>query len=79
MLQQIYQSFCGSDVSHDKHTLFTLEESGLLDRPTLVSPSRELSPHRFGSSTDSPHRRRRKKEEDPHLHTDKTKSQKVKA
>jgi hypothetical protein len=28
MLQQIYQSFCGSDVSHDKHTLFTLEESG---------------------------------------------------
>jgi uncharacterized lipoprotein YehR (DUF1307 family) len=27
MLQQIYQSFCGSDVSHDKHTLFTLEES----------------------------------------------------
>jgi hypothetical protein len=28
MLQQIYQSFYGSDVSHDKHTLFALEESG---------------------------------------------------
>jgi uncharacterized lipoprotein YehR (DUF1307 family) len=28
MLQHIYQSFCGSDVSHDKHTLFALEESG---------------------------------------------------
>jgi uncharacterized lipoprotein YehR (DUF1307 family) len=28
MLQQIYQSFYGSDVSHDKHTLFDLEESG---------------------------------------------------
>jgi hypothetical protein len=74
MLQQIYQSFCGSDVSHDKHTLFTLEESDLLDRPTLVSPSRKPSPYRFGSSTGSPHRRHRKKEEDLHLHTDKTKS-----
>jgi hypothetical protein len=27
MLQQIYQSFCRSDVSHDKHTIFALEES----------------------------------------------------
>jgi hypothetical protein len=24
MLQHRYQSFCGSDISHDKHTLFTL-------------------------------------------------------
>jgi hypothetical protein len=28
MLQQIFQCFHGSNVSHDKHTLFTLEESG---------------------------------------------------
>jgi hypothetical protein len=28
MLQQIYQSFYESDVSHDKRTLFALEESG---------------------------------------------------
>jgi hypothetical protein len=27
MIKQIYQSFYGSDVSHKKHTLFTLEES----------------------------------------------------
>jgi hypothetical protein len=43
---------------------------GLLGRPTPVSPSREPSPHRSESPTDGP-RRRRQKEEDPHLHTNK--------
>jgi hypothetical protein len=43
----------------------------LLIRPTPASPSREPSPYRSGSPTDSPRRRRWKKEEDPHLHTDK--------
>jgi hypothetical protein len=52
---------------------------GLLSRPTPVSPSRESSPHRSRSPTDRPHRRHRKKEEDPHLHTDETKPQKAKA
>jgi hypothetical protein len=30
MLQKIIQSFAEAFVSHDKHTLFALEESGLL-------------------------------------------------
>jgi hypothetical protein len=65
-LQKIIQSFMEVFVSHDKHTLFTIEESGLLGRPTPVSPSRGPSPHWSGSPTDSPCRRRRK-EEDHHL------------
>jgi hypothetical protein len=51
---------------------------GLLERPTPMSPSREPSPNRSGSPTDRPHRRRRKKEKDPHLHTDDTKTTKAK-
>jgi hypothetical protein len=46
---------------------------GLLGRPTHASPSRGLSPHWSGSPTDNPHQRHRKKEEDPHLHTDEAK------
>jgi hypothetical protein len=37
----------------------------ILGRPTFVSP------HQSGPATDSPHQRRWKKEEPPHLHTDK--------
>jgi hypothetical protein len=44
---------------------------GFLERPTPISLSREASTHRSGSPTDSPHRRRRKEEEDPDLHIDK--------
>jgi hypothetical protein len=36
-----------------------------------VSPSREASPHWYGSPTNKPCRHHRKKEEDPHLHIDK--------
>jgi hypothetical protein len=36
-----------------------------------VSPYRESSPPQSGPPTDSPHRHRRKEEEDPHLQTDK--------
>jgi hypothetical protein len=71
MLQKIIRVFAIALVSHDRHTLFTLEESGLLGRPIPVSPSGEHSPHRYGSPTANPCRRRRKKEEDPHMHTNK--------
>jgi hypothetical protein len=71
VLQRIIRVFAEAFVSHDRHTLFALEESGLLGRPTPVGPSRKPSPHRSGSSTSIPHRRHRKKEEDPHLHIDK--------
>jgi hypothetical protein len=37
----------------------------------------EPNPHRSGSPTDSPHRRRRKQEEDPHLHTDKIQQEQI--
>jgi hypothetical protein len=71
MLQKIIQSFVKAFISHDKHTLFTLEERGLPGQPKPASPSREPSPHQSGSPTDSPHQHRQKKEEDPHLHTNK--------
>jgi hypothetical protein len=71
VLQRIIRVFAEAFISHDRHTLFALKESVLLGRPTPASPSREPSAHRFGSPTDSPRRRHRKKEEDPHLHTDK--------
>jgi hypothetical protein len=70
VLQGIIRVFAEAFVSHDRHTLFALEESGLLERPTPAGPSRKSSPHRSGSPTAIP-RRRRRKEEDPHLHTDK--------
>jgi hypothetical protein len=70
MLQKIIRVFVEAFISHDKHTLFVLEGSGLLGRPTPASPSREPSPHRSGSPTDSP-RQHRRKEEDSHLHTNK--------
>jgi hypothetical protein len=71
MLQKVIRVFVEAFVSHDKHTLFTLEESGLLRWPTPASPNREPNPHRSRSPTDNPQRHRRKKEEDPHLHTNK--------
>jgi hypothetical protein len=52
---------------------------GLLGRPTHASPSREHSPHRSGPPIDSHRRRRWKKEEDPHLHTNEAKTIKAKA
>jgi hypothetical protein len=70
VIQEIIRVFAEAFLSHDRHTLFTLEESGLLGRPTPVGPSRKPSPHRSGSPTAIPHRRRRK-EGDSHLHTDK--------
>jgi hypothetical protein len=70
MFQEIIRVFEEAFVSHVRHTLFALEESDLLGRPTPAGPSRKPSPHRSGSPTANPHRRRRK-EEDPHLHTDK--------
>jgi hypothetical protein len=70
VLQRIIRVFVETFISHDRHTLFTLEESDLLRRPTPMGPSRKPSPHRSGSSTAIPHRRHRM-EEDPHLHTDK--------
>jgi hypothetical protein len=69
MLQQIYQSFCVSDISHDKYTFFALEESGHHRSTYTCSLSREFNPHRSRSPTDSHHRCRRKKDEDPYLHT----------
>jgi hypothetical protein len=42
-----------------------------IGRPTPASPSRESSPYRSGPCTDNPRWCRRKKEEHPHLHTDK--------
>jgi hypothetical protein len=68
MLQKIIQNFAEAFISHDRHTLFALEESGLLGRPTPVSPSREPNPHRSGSPTNNP---RCRKEEDSHLYTNK--------
>jgi hypothetical protein len=52
---------------------------GLLKQPTPMSPSWEPSPYQSGPPMDSPHWRHRKKEEDPHLHTDETKTTKEKA
>jgi hypothetical protein len=71
VLQKIIRVFVEAFISHDRHTLFTLEESGLLGRPTPAGPSRKPSPHRSGSPTAIPHRCHQKKEEDPHLHTNK--------
>jgi hypothetical protein len=71
MLQEIIRVFVKASVSHDRHTLFTLEESGLLGRPTPIGPSRKHSPHRSGSPTAIPRWHRRKKEKYSHLHTDK--------
>jgi hypothetical protein len=68
---KIIRVFTEIFISHDRHTLFALERVDLLGRPTPVSPSRELSPHRSASLTANPRQRRRKKEEDPHLHTNK--------
>jgi hypothetical protein len=70
MLLRIIRVFAEAFVSHDRHTLFALKESGLLARHTPAGPSRKPSPHRSESPTAST-RRRRRKEEDPHLHTDK--------
>jgi hypothetical protein len=71
VLQRIIRVFAEAFVSHDRHTLFALEESGLLERPTPTGSSRKPSPHWSGSPTAIPHLCRRKKEEGPHLHTDK--------
>jgi hypothetical protein len=71
VLQEIIRVFAEAFVSHDMHTLFALEESGLLGQPIPASPSRKPSPHRSGSPTAIPRRRHRKKEEGPHLHTNK--------
>jgi hypothetical protein len=69
VLQKIIRVFAEVFVSHDRHTLFALED--ILGWPTPVGPSRKPSPHRSGSPIVIPRRRHRKKEEDPHLHTDK--------
>jgi hypothetical protein len=71
VLQRIIRVFAEAFVSHDRHTLFALEESGLLGRPTPVGPSRKPSLHWSGSPTAISHRHHRSKEEDPHLHIDK--------
>jgi hypothetical protein len=71
VLQRIIRVFVEAFISHNRHTLFTLEENGLLGRPTPASLSRKPSTHRSGSPTAIPRRRHRKKEEDPHIHTDK--------
>jgi hypothetical protein len=71
VLQRIIRVFAEKFVSHDRHTLFALEESGPPRTTSPASPSREPSPPWSGSPTDSPRRHRRKKEEEPHLHTDK--------
>jgi hypothetical protein len=71
VLQRKIRVFAEAFVSHDRHTLFVIEESGLLGRPTPVDPSRKRSPHRSVSPTAIPHRRRWKNEKDSHLHTDK--------
>jgi hypothetical protein len=59
--------FSGSDFSHDKRTLLTVEKNVFLGHSTPASPSTALSPHRSGLSTGNPHQHRQK-EEDPHLH-----------
>jgi hypothetical protein len=71
MLQEKNQSFAEAFISHDKHTLFALEERGPPRTTYTCESLREPSPHRSGSPTDSPRRRRRKKEEGSHLHTNK--------
>jgi hypothetical protein len=71
VLQRIIRVFAEAFVSHDRHTLFALEESEP-PRTTYTCESQwEPSPHRSGSPTDSPRRCHRKKEEDPHMYTDK--------
>jgi hypothetical protein len=42
-------------------------------------PSMESNPHRFGLSTDNPHRHHRKEEAVPHLHTEKQQEQSLSA
>jgi hypothetical protein len=42
-----------------------------------MNPCSEPNPHRSGSPTDSPRRRHRKQEEDPHLHTDKIQQEQI--
>jgi hypothetical protein len=59
-----------SFLTTDTHSL-PYKRVGLLGRLTSASPSRARSPHRSGSLTDSPRRRRRREKEDPHLHTNK--------
>jgi hypothetical protein len=71
VLQEIIRVFAKAFVSHDSHTLFALEESAFLGRPIPAGPSRKPSPHRSESPTVIPRRRHRKKEKNPHVHTDK--------
>jgi hypothetical protein len=57
ILLRIIRVFVEVFVSHDRHTLFALEESGLLRRHTPAGPSRKPSPHRSESPIASTHRR----------------------
>jgi hypothetical protein len=56
VLQEIIRVFTETFVSHDRHTLFALEESDLLGRPTPTGLSRKPSPHQSGSPTVNPRR-----------------------
>jgi hypothetical protein len=52
-----------------QYILFTLEENNVHQCSKFVDPSTESNPHRFGPTTNNIHRRHRKEEKDPHLHT----------
>jgi hypothetical protein len=59
---------------NDQNILFALKENDIHRRSKPEDPSTESNPHRFGLSTDNPHRHRRQEESFPHLHTEDSKS-----
>jgi hypothetical protein len=57
-----------------QNILFTLKENAIHRHTKPVDPSTESNPHRFGLSTDNPHRHCWQEEAAPHLHTEDNKS-----
>jgi hypothetical protein len=53
-----------------QNILFALKENAIHWHSKLEDPSMESIPHRFGLSTDNPHRHHRQEEAAPHLHTE---------
>jgi hypothetical protein len=52
-----------------QYILFALEENAIHRHSNAMDPSTAPNPHRFGPSTDIPHRHCRQEEKTPHLHT----------
>jgi hypothetical protein len=68
-LQKIFQSLQKEKMTLVHNILFALEENVIHQRSKPEDPSTVSNPHRFGPSTDNPHRHRQKEVEAPHLHT----------